>query len=182
MTDDESERCPRSGSHGRPLASAPVTVTRTLRPAVSRPVYLEPMTRFLLLSDSCGFVHVGAPSLTTYSFCWASPELVFSGQSPAGLPQPGGPGPFIYIAQEQGRPVVPPGTKLPSRRCGGAMSSYVTRNVLSHQDRAQLNAERDGWTCLCFTDCCVLESCASTFLLTYFYPEDGSSTFLRKSW
>jgi hypothetical protein len=28
------------------------------------------------------------------------------------LPQPGGPGPFIYIPQEQGGPVIPPGTGL----------------------------------------------------------------------
>jgi hypothetical protein len=29
-----------------------------------------------------------------------------------GLPQPGGPGPRIYIPQEQGGPVIPPGTGL----------------------------------------------------------------------
>jgi hypothetical protein len=29
------------------------------------------------------------------------------------LPQPGGPGPHIYISQEQGGPVIPPGTKFP---------------------------------------------------------------------
>jgi hypothetical protein len=28
------------------------------------------------------------------------------------LPQPGGPGPRIYIPQEQGGPVIPPGTGL----------------------------------------------------------------------
>jgi hypothetical protein len=32
------------------------------------------------------------------------------------LPQPGGPGPRIYILQEQGGPVIPPGTELPFRR------------------------------------------------------------------
>jgi hypothetical protein len=31
-------------------------------------------------------------------------------------PQPGEPGPHIYIAQEQGGPVVPPGTAVPFRR------------------------------------------------------------------
>jgi hypothetical protein len=46
-----------------------------LRPTVSRPVYLGvkphlgPKIRFLLLSDSCGFVHVGAPSLTRRRVC-----------------------------------------------------------------------------------------------------------------
>jgi hypothetical protein len=32
------------------------------------------------------------------------------------LPQPGGPGPHIYIPQEQGGPVIPPGTEFPFRR------------------------------------------------------------------
>jgi hypothetical protein len=41
-------------------------------------------TRFLLLSDSCGFVHVGAVS-DVYNCCWSSPAQSFSGLSPAGL-------------------------------------------------------------------------------------------------
>jgi hypothetical protein len=32
------------------------------------------------------------------------------------LPQPGGPGPLSYIPQEQGGPVIPPGTGFPFRR------------------------------------------------------------------
>jgi hypothetical protein len=32
------------------------------------------------------------------------------------LPQPGGPGPRIHIPQEQGGPVIPPGTGFPFRR------------------------------------------------------------------
>jgi hypothetical protein len=32
------------------------------------------------------------------------------------LPQPGGPGPLIYIPQEQGGPVIPPATVFPFRR------------------------------------------------------------------
>jgi hypothetical protein len=35
------------------------------------------------------------------------------------LPQPGGPGPRIYIPQEQGGPVIPPGTGFPFRRLLG---------------------------------------------------------------
>jgi hypothetical protein len=31
------------------------------------------------------------------------------------LPQPGGPGPRIYIPEEQGGPVIPPGTRFPFR-------------------------------------------------------------------
>jgi hypothetical protein len=37
-------------------------------------------------------------------------------QSHLRLPQPGGPGPHIYIAQEDGGPVIPPGTGFPLRR------------------------------------------------------------------
>jgi hypothetical protein len=50
-----------------PLKIDQVEVKITLRPTVSRPVclgakpYLRPKTRFLLLSDSCGFVDVGRP-------------------------------------------------------------------------------------------------------------------------
>jgi hypothetical protein len=32
------------------------------------------------------------------------------------LPQPGGPGPLVYISQEEGGPVIPPGTGFPFRR------------------------------------------------------------------
>jgi hypothetical protein len=32
------------------------------------------------------------------------------------LPQPGGPGPRIYILQEQSGPIIPPGTGFPFRR------------------------------------------------------------------
>jgi hypothetical protein len=35
------------------------------------------------------------------------------------LPQPGGPGPLIYIPQEQGGPVIPPGTGVPLHRLLG---------------------------------------------------------------
>jgi hypothetical protein len=55
-----------------------------------------------------------------------SPAKSFSGPSPAGLmtifychrfeaPQPGVPGPRIYIPQEQGGPVIPPDTGSPFR-------------------------------------------------------------------
>jgi hypothetical protein len=62
-----------------------------------------------------------------YNCCWSSPAQSFSGPSPADsrpqytvsdsrLPQPGGPLPRIYIPQEQGSPVIPPGTGFPFRR------------------------------------------------------------------
>jgi hypothetical protein len=66
-----------------------------LRPTVSRPVlvsstHLGPKTRFLLLSDSCGFVDVGRSLWqedvsVVYNCCWSSPAQSFSGPSPAGL-------------------------------------------------------------------------------------------------
>jgi hypothetical protein len=39
-----------------------------------------------------------------------------SAVSDSRLPQPGGPGPRIYIPHEQGRPVIPPGIGFPFRR------------------------------------------------------------------
>jgi hypothetical protein len=47
-------------------------------------------TRFLLLSDSCGFVTVGRPlgrenGSAVYNCCWSSPAQSFLGPSPAGL-------------------------------------------------------------------------------------------------
>jgi hypothetical protein len=88
-------------------------------------------TRFLLLSDSCGFVGVGRSLWwenvsAVYNYCWPSPAQSFSGPSPAGivtiftvsnsrLPQRGRQGPCIYIPQEQGDPVISPGTMFPFR-------------------------------------------------------------------
>jgi hypothetical protein len=86
----------------------------------------ELMTRFLLLSDNCVFVDVGrslwrenVPAV--YNCCWTSPAQSFLGPSPITvsdlkLPQRGGPGPRIYVPQEQGAPVIPPGTRFPFRR------------------------------------------------------------------
>jgi hypothetical protein len=59
-----------------------------------------------------------------YNSCLCSPEQQFSCPSPAGLmikfyvsdsrlPQPGEPGPRIYIPQEQGGPVIPPSIGFP---------------------------------------------------------------------
>jgi hypothetical protein len=94
--------------------------------------HLGPKTRFLLLSDSRGFVDVelflwreDGPDV--YNCCWTSPAQSFWGRSPAGLmaafivsdsilPQPGGTGPRINIPQEQGGPVITPGTGSPFRR------------------------------------------------------------------
>jgi hypothetical protein len=52
--------------------------------------HLGPKTRFLLLSDSCGFVDAGLPlwwedMSDVYNFCWASPAQLFPGPYPTGL-------------------------------------------------------------------------------------------------
>jgi hypothetical protein len=118
-----------------------VEVEVNLRPTVSRPVCLgvrRPSGTsdqfFFLLEISftqlwvCYFV---APSLTRGRVCnllyncfWTLPEQSLLGRSPAELnghillshlrlPHSGGPGPRIYIPQEQGGPVIPPGTGSP---------------------------------------------------------------------
>jgi hypothetical protein len=52
--------------------------------------HLGPKTRFLLLSDSWGFVDIGRllwgeGGFVVYNCCWPSPARSFSGTSPAGL-------------------------------------------------------------------------------------------------
>jgi hypothetical protein len=95
-----------------------------LRPTVSWSVYLG-VKPHLGFQDqtfvTCGFIDVGAPSLTRGSVCRLQLRLVLAsvdilGSSPAftvsdsRLFQPGGPGRRIYIPQEQDGPVILPGT------------------------------------------------------------------------
>jgi hypothetical protein len=117
----------------------------TLRPTVIWPVYvgvkphLGPLTRFLLLSDTCGFVDVSVFSAerTGLSFTIVSgprqrshsrvrvppdPWQYFTA-SDSRLPQRGRPGPRIYIPQEQGGPVIPP------KNCFPFASPPATRRV-----------------------------------------------------
>jgi hypothetical protein len=114
----------------------------TLRPTVSRSVlvsgtHLGPATNFsfsLKFSlDRYGFVIFVAPSLTRGRVCNLLLLLGLTSTVPLWcesrgtqdhillskflrLPQPGGPGPRIYVPQEQGGPVIPPGTGFLSRR------------------------------------------------------------------
>jgi hypothetical protein len=103
----------------------------TLRSTVSHPVRLgvrhtsRTRNQFFFLLEilfrqlrSCYFV---APSLTRGRVCNLLLLLVLAMTVPLGsesagfkrLPQPGGPGPRIRILQEQGGPVIPPGTGFP---------------------------------------------------------------------
>jgi hypothetical protein len=47
------------------------------------------------------------------------------------LPQPRGPGPRIYIPQEQGRPAIPPGTEFPFRSLLRLSTFYGTRRFVA---------------------------------------------------
>jgi hypothetical protein len=89
-------------------------------------------TRFSLLSDSCGFVNVEhslfertgllftiAAGTSQHSHSLARiprDSWLYFTVSDLRLPQPGGPGPRIYIPQEQGGPVIPTETGFPFRR------------------------------------------------------------------
>jgi hypothetical protein len=107
--------------------------------------HLGPKTRFLLLSDSYGFVVSSALSdeRTSLSFTIAAgPRQRGHSQvrvprysrpyftvSDSRLPQPGGPGPRMYIPQEKGGPVITPGIGFPFRcllRLAGLRWRYST--------------------------------------------------------
>jgi hypothetical protein len=67
-----------------------LSLSLMLRPTVSRPVCLGLATRFLLLSDSCGFVVVGRSlwredGSVVYNCWWPSPAQSFSSLSPVVL-------------------------------------------------------------------------------------------------
>jgi hypothetical protein len=84
---------------------------------------LPPVGRFL--SESCGLVSVGCPlwredgSAVCNAITQCSESRRTRNQtllSHLRLPQLGGPGSCIYIPQEQGGPVIPPGTGLLAKR------------------------------------------------------------------
>jgi hypothetical protein len=104
-----------------------------VRPTVGRPVPLgvrHPFgayDQFLISCSKITFLSSlrRAPSLTRGRVCnlHCSHSVVRVAQihnlillSHLRLPQPGGPGPRIYIPQEQGGPVIPPGTGFSLRR------------------------------------------------------------------
>jgi hypothetical protein len=85
---------------------------------------------FLILSDTSGFVDMGCPlwredGSVFYNCCCLRQRSHSQARVPQGswphftvsdlrLPKPGGPCPCIYIPQEHGGPVIPPGTGLSS--------------------------------------------------------------------
>jgi hypothetical protein len=82
-------------------------------------------TRYYFLSEGCGLVSVGRPlsredgsAICSVIIQWSESRRTrnYTLLSHLRLPQPGGPGPRIYIPQEQGGPVIPPGTGFPFHR------------------------------------------------------------------
>jgi hypothetical protein len=89
---------------------------------------------FSFRSGICGLLDVGHPLwredgsvIYSYNCFWALPEQSLSASElrrahdhillpHLRLPQPGGPGPHIYILQQQGGPVIPPGTAFAFHR------------------------------------------------------------------
>jgi hypothetical protein len=114
------------------------------------------MTRFLLLSDRCGVVDVGlslsdertglsftisaGPRQCSYPLVRVPRDLCpYFTLSDSRIPKPGGPGPYIYILQEEGGSVTPPNTGFPFCRLlylAGPRWSYST---LPPCDQPQVN-------------------------------------------
>jgi hypothetical protein len=84
--------------------------------------------------------------ICSYNCYWALPEQSLWGPSPTELtifyshlrlPQPAGPDPSIYIPQEQGGPVTPPGTGFHFRRIlllAGLRCRYSSRHHRVYED------------------------------------------------
>jgi hypothetical protein len=117
------------------------------------------MTRFCFLCYSYGFLDVGRPlreenvSIIYSNNCfWAvTPRSKSRRTHHLRLPQPGGPGPHIYIPQEHGGPVIPPGTGSPFHcllRLAGQPSLLAIQHWLT---KWQLKANRSKSTHVTFT-------------------------------
>jgi hypothetical protein len=84
-------------------------------------------SNFIFQLNTCGYCPYVTSSWredgsVVYICCWSSPAQSFLVRVPhftvsdSRLPKPGGPGPRIYIPQEQGGPVTTAGTGFPFRR------------------------------------------------------------------
>jgi hypothetical protein len=122
-----SHDCPLTGCHSLSLALSVNSKSKSCydRRSVGQCVlvsstHLGLKTRFLLLSDSCRFVHVGRPlwredGSVVYNCCWPSPAQSFSGPSPVGLAT------ILYCLRLETSPpwrarspyLYPPGTEWP---------------------------------------------------------------------
>jgi hypothetical protein len=100
-------------------------------------------TRLLRITTSNFFFPIWtlADESVVYNCCWSSKAQAFSGPRPAGfmthftvsdsrLPQPGGPGPRIYIPHEQDCPVIPPGTGFQLKAEFLPNNIYIFRSYL----------------------------------------------------
>jgi hypothetical protein len=82
------------------------------------------ISNFIFQLNTCGYSPYVTSSLTRGCVCRLQLLLVLARAvilgyftvSDSRLPQPGGPSPCIYIPQEQGGPVIPPGIGVPFRR------------------------------------------------------------------
>jgi hypothetical protein len=110
-----------------------------------------PHFNFLCLTITFSLLHVGRPLWREDEsvICSAITRLLEQRRthnhillSQLRLPQPGGPGLRIYIPQEQGGPVIPPGTGLPFRhllRLARLRRRYVRGSLyLTHADSSIL--------------------------------------------
>jgi hypothetical protein len=94
------------------------------------------------------------------------------------LPEPGGPGPRIYIPQEQDGLVVPPGTGFPFRRLLLLAGLWWRYSTTPPHGLTQLNY----WSSLCsprrdhLYRYCVLSHCRGSNVFRELFPSNGCCT------
>jgi hypothetical protein len=127
---------------------------------------------FLLMSDNCGFVDMGRPlwrenGSVVYNCCSLRQRSHSQVRVPRGswphftisdlrLLQPGGPGPCIYIPQEQGGPVIPPGTGFHLHYSAGLGFLLYEYSLGMEQNNVAIVVAQQ------YLDCCLLFAAAGT--------------------
>jgi hypothetical protein len=111
-------------------------------------------------------------------------------------PQPGGPGPRIYILQEEGGPVIPPDTGFPFRRLlrlAGLRWRYLTPPLLSRYGswsalynlRTDCNkntaSQNSSFACVSVEAITwrLLSHCLATFLFAELFPSNSCPFWLQ---